>query len=285
MKTAASLAAVIEARSRQALESGALEPIETVEEIVEDGGVRFVVRRVSSLARKQTASGPKRHNPFLPYDERLFVADVSDTHVALLNRFPVIERHVLVVTRHFADQERLLDRDDFAAFGACLRGLDALGFYNGGRQAGASQDHKHLQLASLPLGAGEALPIGPLLDRAAGQAVSGLAFAHAFGRCDAAGAAPDDLLALYRRLLETCGVGEAEGGRHSAPYNLLLARNWMLVVPRSREAFEGISINALGFAGSLFVRDEAQLARVRRARPMNVLRAVAMPGGSSRRGA
>jgi hypothetical protein len=38
-------------------------------------------------------------------------------------------------------------------------------------------------------------------------------------------------------------------------------------------------------SGSLFVRDAAQLERVRRAGPMNVLRAVAMPRGSLPRGA
>jgi ATP adenylyltransferase len=48
----------------------------------------------------------------------------------------------------------------------------------------------------------------------------------------------------------------------------------MLAVPRAREKFEGISVNALGFAGSLFVRDEAEAARVRATGPM-VLAAVA----------
>ncbi len=46
-------------------------------------------------------------------------------------------------------------------------------------------------------------------------------------------------------------------------------------MPRAREHFDSISVNALGFAGSLFVRDEAQLAAVKRAGPMAVLRAVA----------
>jgi ATP adenylyltransferase len=58
------------------------------------------------------------------------------------------------------------------------------------------------------------------------------------------------------------------------PYNLLVTDRWMLVVPRSRERFEGISINALGFAGALLVRDPAQLAAVERAGPMSVLRHV-----------
>jgi ATP adenylyltransferase len=49
----------------------------------------------------------------------------------------------------------------------------------------------------------------------------------------------------------------------------------MLLVPRSREHFEGISINALGCAGSFFVKNAGELARVREKGPMAVLRAVA----------
>jgi ATP adenylyltransferase len=50
----------------------------------------------------------------------------------------------------------------------------------------------------------------------------------------------------------------------------------MLVVPRAREHYESISVNALGFAGSLFVRNRSELERVRRSGPMNVLRAVTL---------
>jgi ATP adenylyltransferase len=51
----------------------------------------------------------------------------------------------------------------------------------------------------------------------------------------------------------------------------------MLLVPRSAEHAHRISLNALGFAGSLFVRDAAQLEIVRRIGPMALLRAVAVP--------
>jgi len=65
-----------------------------------------------------------------------------------------------------------------------------------------------------------------------------------------------------------------DGARQSGPYNLLMTRRFLLVVPRSREHFEDVSINALGFIGSLFVRTPAQLERVVEHGPWNVLRAV-----------
>ena len=58
------------------------------------------------------------------------------------------------------------------------------------------------------------------------------------------------------------------------PYNLLLCRRWMLLVPRRREDFDGVSVNALGFAGSLLVPDREHLERLRRAGPGQALRSV-----------
>ena len=90
--------------SRHALECGAMQPIETVEELVRDAGVGFIVRRVSSLARKDEngrRAGLEQRppaNPFLPHEPNLLVADVSDTHLALLNKFNVIDNHLLIVT-------------------------------------------------------------------------------------------------------------------------------------------------------------------------------------------
>jgi ATP adenylyltransferase len=51
----------------------------------------------------------------------------------------------------------------------------------------------------------------------------------------------------------------------------------MLLVPRSEECVEGVSVNALGFAGSLFVRDAARMEVIRRLGPMTVLQRAAAP--------
>ena len=61
------------------------------------------------------------------------------------------------------------------------------------------------------------------------------------------------------------------------PYNLLVTREWMLLVPRARERWGRASVNALGFAGALLVRTQAELAELARIGPMTVLQSVAMP--------
>ena len=284
-------------QTEHALRRGALRPIETVQTVLEERGISFLVRQVSSLARKEETRQARKVevgarsavNPFLPYDPDLFVADLSDTHVALLNKFNVIDHHLLIVTRSFKPQEALLEFADFVALTACMAEFDGLGFYNGGAESGASQRHKHLQIVPLPLGESSSpLPIESVL-RPGGMegpigTVPGLPFLHAFARLELAPAASRHAAHAafdrYHALLEATGLRavEVNGELHqSAPYNLLVTRQWMLLVPRYSESVEGISVNALGFAGSLFVRDAAQMEVIKRLGPMSVLQRVAVP--------
>jgi len=285
------LADAARACAERALRSRAIEPIETEETRIADGGVEFLVRRLSSLARKERlarvrAASPRRVDPFDPPEPELTVTALSPTHLAVLNKFPVLDGHLLFVTRRFADQEELLDGDDMAALAQGLAAIDGLGFYNGGALAGASQPHKHLQLVPLPLApTGPGVPVEAVFDAAAGAAgpvsIARLPFEHAFARL-APGAATDGaaLLDTYWALLAAARL-HVVGGRASAPYNLLATRRWMLVVPRVQARFGTISVNALGFAGSLFVRDERELAVLTRAGPMAALAAVARPRAES----
>ena len=262
-------AARIAAATESALACGALQPIHAESALIEDAGAQFVVRVASSLVAKAAAAkAPGRSDPLGEHDPDLFVGDVGLAHYALLNKYPVMSPHLLLVTRAFEPQERLLGAADFAALGALLEELDWLAFYNGGRDAGASQGRKHLQLVPLPLAAEVAapLPLEPLIT------TGRLPFRHAYAPL----ARLADMEARYQELLARCAISALADGRQSAPYNLLATRRWMLVVPRLRESFDGVSLNALAFAGSLFVRDRRQLERIKSAGPINVLRAVAL---------
>jgi ATP adenylyltransferase len=294
------LAPAVSAATARALASGSLLPIPTGCTFLEDGGVRFLVRVLANLARKdeerwrrdREAAAGKPANPFLPHERDLFVADVSETHVALLNKYNVVERHLLVVTREFADQRWLLTPRDIEALWRCLAEYPGLGFYNGGAEAGASQPHKHLQLVPLPLSpAGPPVPIAPLIARARCAGAGGIAtlpgfdFLHALARLDGGGGGADARAAweTYRELLGWVGLrtpSGAEGAEpQSGPYCLLVTRGWMLLVPRSREHFGTVSINSLGYAGALLVRNEEELRAVSEVGPLAALRETALPAG------
>jgi ATP adenylyltransferase len=281
-----------------ALRIGALLPMPTDYEFIEDGGIRFFVRILSSLQLKNEARRKQREayatgmamNPFLPYEKALFVADISGTHVALLNKFNVVEHHLLIITRHFEDQETLLTLQDFEALWACMAEYNGLGFYNGGEASGASQQHKHLQMVPLPLAqGGPEVPIEPLLAGARFEdclgVIPGFPFLHVFVRLERdIVASPFDAarktFGLYAAMLDHVGLKppDVEGTKlQSVPYCFLTTRQWMLLIPRSREFFDSISINSLGFAGALLVRNREQMNLLKKYGPMTALKSVALP--------
>jgi ATP adenylyltransferase len=304
---AAAVAATARARA-----SGALQPIATTETIVEEQGIPWRVRvlagphgRAALRAKEVNANvnpnvtpsvnpnvdvgagmqerrtGPP-FDPFLPYDPDLLVAEMGPGHVWLLNKFNVIHNHLLLVTRAFEEQEQAIGAEDFAALWAGMAEIDGLAFYNAGPLAGASQRHKHLQLTPLPWGPGdgplpveEALAVGTL--RAEPQ-VRAWPYVHAAVALEpqwleAPADAGGPLAARYAALLQALGI-EVDARGRPGPYNLLCTRRWMVVVRRRAEMVEGIAVNALGFAGSLLVRSEAQLAHLREVGVLGVLRAV-----------
>ena len=276
-------------RTANARRRGAIQSLPTAMEVIEQNGIPFQVRVLQALANKESATAtPSKVNPFLPYDPELFVASISPTHIALLNKFNVVEHHLLIVTRAFEDQQCQLTQKDCEALLIGLTEIDGLAFYNAGRQAGASQSHKHLQL--VPFNPTIApLPIDPLLrfPQADGMvgAIPGLPFRHVGAPMDPDWTNPEkhsgaSLHASYRTLLRAAGLSvDPTVGSHmpTAPYNLLVTRKWMLLVPRSQECFEGISINALGFAGAFLVKDKQQLATLRRFGPVTALQHVTVP--------
>ncbi len=281
-----------------ALGTGALLPMPTDYEFIEDGGIRFFVRILSSLQRKNEARRKQQEapatempmNPFLPYEKALFVGDISGTHVALLNKFNVVEHHLLIVTRHFEDQETLLTLQDFEALWVCMAEYNGLGFYNGGEAAGASQRHKHLQMVPLPLvPENPEVPLEPLLARASFEnrldTIPGFPFLHVFVQLERnIEALPLEAarktFELYAAMLDRLGLEppDAEGTKlQSVPYCFLTTRQWMLLIPRSREFFDSISINSLGFAGALLVRNREQMDLLKKCGPMTALKSVALP--------
>lgn len=275
------LIARVEAVAVRALASGALQLIDSETATAEEGGIPFALKWVSSLGLKDLAKMAKptappdpNFNPFLPYDEALYIADLSPSHVLLLNKFPAIPNHVLLVTRAFAEQTAPLDLADCSAIADLLQSMEGLVFLNGGKQAGASQRHKHLQLAPLSAPIERVLPTQHI-ERA--QRLSQLPFRHAFVSLDEGDLKqPERLLQRFEQCCAAAGVTVVDG--ELSPYNLLLTRRWLLIVPRTRECWEQgetkLSVNALGFAGSLLLRSAQQFQAVRTAGVANILAAV-----------
>lgn len=269
-------------QSHHALSTGALQPIATESIGLKVGEITFVVRILANLHRKKAVTQEQqqqKRNPFLPYEADLFIGNFSETHLGLLNKFNAVDHHLLIVTRQFEDQQTPLNPPDFAAAVQVLREKPGLIFYNSGPIAGASQPHRHLQWIPFPLGdKGEAFPLVSLFNQALENpkiAPFKLAIApltpDSF-RTDRAGMICHQ---LYGELLQRLDIQKP--GQNPLPYNLLMTPDFLIVIPRSQESYQGIEVNALGFAGGLLVRNPDQLQTLQAIGPFNLLQQVGIP--------
>ncbi|TNF02444.1 MAG: phosphorylase [Gammaproteobacteria bacterium] len=264
----------------------------TKQEMIGDIPVNFQIRVVKNLARKseeikrRASQVPqaKDFNPFLPYDPQLYVGELTDQYRCLLNKFNVMDHHILMVTTKFITQLEPLNREDFLAAQLCLDAQEGLVFYNGGPEAGASITHKHLQMVPLPL-CSESFPFLPLLSAAPTDKVkvtqSSLPFMHlvaASSRQTDTEARSEHNWQIYRKMASQLGLLPEDEGL-SLPHNLLMTRDHLWVVPRRCERHTGLAVNALGFAGTLLVKDQQQLETLLTTGCLPLLQAVATTPG------
>ena len=268
----------LKAQTEHGKRTGALQPIDTTFEVVESGGVLFKVYVLANLSRKEDArkqqGKTKPANPFLPYEDDLYVTDISETHLCLLNKFNVVDNHFLIVTQQFEPQEDWLNRRDFEALSKCLKEVDGLGFFNGGKVAGSSQPHKHLQV--VPMAEGKTAIEGVIsgLEQEKIVRSPNFPYRHAILRWNKL-PTPEQLQERYQQLLNAIDItSEDWQGTQSAPYNFLCTRQWMMLVPRRQEKYADISINSLGFVGSLLVKDQQTLNQLKEIGPIQLLKKV-----------
>ncbi len=258
--------------------SGALVPLGTsLTQLQGKGGSCFELRHLLSATPKHLrASGPKP-NPFLPWDHRLEVDRINDSHVVILNKYPVQTSHMLLITQDWQPQTGWLSTEDWRSVARVDSTTTGLWFFNSGPDAGASQPHRHLQL--LPRATGERICAredwfqrcaegkttsadDPLLRSSRVAAISSTLTG-------------ETLQQLYLALVGDLGLGNpTTDDCPRGAYNLLLSRQWMAIVRRRTEGIRGFSVNALGFAGSLLSTEASDREWIQRAGPEALLQAV-----------
>ncbi|MDX2349407.1 MAG: DUF4922 domain-containing protein [Porticoccus sp.] len=261
-----------------------------------DSTINFQVRVVENLTRKsddvqrrgKQEPNNKHFNPFLPYESALYVGELTDQYRCLLNKFNVMDHHILMVTSRFVPQQTPLNTEDFLAAQICLQAQNGLVFYNGGPVAGASVEHKHLQMIPLPLTPASTFPFCGLLSSTpvtGSPTETALPFLHraittdftsiklSTSSTEALKEAAECNCKNYHRLLTNLKLSPGSDGM-MAPHNMLMTRDYLWVVPRSKDSHEGLAVNALGFAGTLLVRDKNQLRQLDRIGCLELLKAV-----------
>lgn len=78
---------------------------------------------------------------------------------------------------------------------------------------------------------------------------------------------PELLLETYSKIIDI--MRKTYGNNVS--FNFLLTKKWISYIPRKFSSYENISLNATGFAGSLFVKTEEQAEIVKKRGILNIL--------------
>ena len=163
------------------------------------------------------------------------------------------------------------------------------------RAASKSRPHRQRRSVTTPPSKQRADPPRPALDKP--FAISVLPFANHIRRLALPSSATRDelesvLAQAFVELLDLCistvrhaaakgDLDEEGAGGGGLSYNVVLTLGHLYVFPRRRESHrlavsgEMLSVNALGFAGFLLVKSEAELCAVTAEGPTNVLKAVA----------
>ena len=258
--------------------SGALVPLDTtLTHLMGDEGSRFELRHLLSATPKHLrASGPKP-NPFLPWDPRLEVDRIGESHVVILNKYPVQTSHMLLITQDWQPQTGWLSMEDWLSLARIDATTTGLWFFNSGPDAGASQPHRHLQL--LPRAAGERICARDDWFRRCAQNTTTSAEDPLLRSSRVAAISStltgETLQELYLALADDLGLGDpTTDDCPRGAYNLLLSRQWMAIVRRRREGIRGFSVNALGFAGSLLSTEASDRQWIQRSGPEALLQAV-----------
>ena len=261
-----------------AKECGALLPLDTsLSHLMGERGISFELRHLLSATPKHLRSAGPKPNPFLPWDQRLEVERINDSHVVILNKFPVQSAHMLLITQAWQPQTGWLSIEDWNALALVDLMTTGLWFFNSGPDAGASQPHRHLQL--IPRSAGDQICAREAWFRRCVEDRDPPGDDPLLRSCRVAPISStltgETLQQMYISLAGALGLGHpSNDGQPRGAYNLLLSRQWMAIVRRRREGIRGFSVNALGFAGSLLSTDASDRDWIQREGPEALLQAV-----------
>lgn len=217
--------------------------------------------------------------------------DIGSTHFLAFNKFASARPHLLLLTEDgYERQYTALGEHDMTAVHKVLSCLNGTGprrytaIYNCGIDGGCSRLHKHMQVfpVSDESRKGERFPIWPdAVTTAESSSVPFHFFMHRFEK----GFPPTStLLHVYRQLLGQAekvwlehekGLERPEG--HAIPHNVIIDRNWMVVIPRRKAGWRGADANAAGMLGMVWVKSEETMRLWTENGPAHVLSEVGIP--------
>ncbi|KAI5806039.1 ATP adenylyltransferase-domain-containing protein [Geopyxis carbonaria] len=202
----------------------------------------------------------------------LVLTTLHGTHFVVFNKFCIIRPQFLLLTEDsYRRQTDPLDADDLrAAWTMLTNDKPQMMIYNGGPKAGCSRVHKHLQIWARQPSLFPDVEPTPTIP-----------FKYFLHRFDAT--IPLDLeqlVEIYNRFVKKCRelLGVVDG--ETVPHNVVLVKEWLLVIPRRKGAVagvSGVSANAAGMVGMEWVARQEQVDAWMEIGPGNVLADLGVP--------
>ncbi|KAK9478751.1 ATP adenylyltransferase-domain-containing protein [Lipomyces japonicus] len=296
----ADFATLLKEKFKSATESGSLKFTQSTEaDEVEDEVFTFQVRIAPSLGQKSSLQQQQqpsvlspKFDPFENPEPALFLTEIGTNHSLVLNKFSIVPYHFLAITKKFESQSSPLSEHDltvtWSLLQAKLKGQAnsrLLAFYNCGSLSGASQDHKHIQFIPVSKDiqlipdfvledfeaprSRDALGIAPISH-------PGLPFAH-FILPVPKNPTIDDLILRFSALFSRTLTVLREHDQSNKSYNFAMTSKWMFMAPRSKEEFEGVSVNSTGLVGLLLAKSQYQAELIKTVTPLHILGSVGLP--------
>ncbi len=239
--------------SKQAVNCGAVIPLNTIKYKSSEECCDFELRFLNSPLPKYLIEYGPRRNPFIPWDSRLEIQPIKNKHTLILNKYPVQIGHMLLITNTWKPQNGWLNKDDFEAIQNVDKDTTGLWFFNSSRESGASQPHRHFQL--LPRRYNES--VCPRFDWFCSllnnTKNNNSEISHCISirpRNNNINSSPYDLFSSYKSMISEMNLGDIDIiNKPLKPYNLLITSEWIALITRKKDRSYGFSINALGFAG------------------------------------
>lgn len=253
-----------------------------------------------SKAQSDSEQPPK--DPFA--EPRDNIVQSMENYTCVLNKYALEENHFLVVTNDFYPQMGRLRTSDLLMIYKTLSRVSSYRpycFFNAGQLAGASQQHRHFQFCRIPDFAeqdqqcwpeqiytsikepkkgGHSHPDIPAhhfllpIKQTDDESQLGEALTQSFEEIYAAARAAIPENALQKQQQEADTEGEPE-----MQYNLMITRDYMLILPRRNEEWDRHEIGVGGtcLTGSIMVSKTKDLAIAKKVGIKEILKYVGFP--------
>ncbi|KAK4667855.1 uncharacterized protein QC764_704070 [Podospora pseudoanserina] len=255
-----------------------------------------------------SSNGSTAHRPktpeYLPgsdisltgFEVRNSNADVGLGHYMIFNKFCAARPHYLLLTQNgHRRQHESLNFDDFGTLWGVLSVLNKdweakkpgarryMGMFNCGIDSGCSRLHKHMQVLAVP----DEAEFG-LWPDSASKCIPFKYYKHDIdGRLDELSREREaweryfEFTAAAQEALMKAGyIPNAPDGVDATeivPHNIILTREWLLVIPRTQAGMNGADANAAGYLGMVWVSDEGRMRKWTDQGPVELLTRLGLP--------